>query len=107
MARTKSSATKAMSKKSKKSHSSKRGSIDDNLRAVINAPTVRRLARRANAVRISGKIVDEVRKDALDQLKKIVTAAAIYAEHARRATLSAKDVEYALKNSLTLYGIKH
>lgn len=78
--------------------------LRDNIQG-ITKPAIRRLARRGGVKRISGLIYEEVRgvlKVFLeDQIKDAVT----YTEYARRKTVTALDVVYALKkNKRTLYG---
>ena len=70
----------------------------------ITKPAIRRLARRGGVKRISGLIYDETRsvlKTFLDGVVRAVT----YTEHAKRKTVTAMDVVYALKRQgRTLYG---
>lgn len=66
---------------------------------------IRRLARRGGIKRISDGVYSEVR-DFVDYfLNTIVKDSAIFAEHAKRKTITAMDVIYALKRSgRSLYG---
>lgn len=76
----------------------------DNLHG-ITKPAIRRLARRGGVKRISGKIYDEVRNVLKEFLTGVVKDAIIYMEHAKRKTVTATDVTYALKISgKTIYG---
>jgi histone H4 len=71
----------------------------------IRKPAIRRLARRAGVKRINGLIYDEVRGNLTVFLTAILKSAVIYAEHARRRTITAQDVVMALKrHGRTLYG---
>lgn len=66
---------------------------------------IRRLARRGGVKRIGDNVYGEVR-DFVDYfLNVVVKDAAVFAEHAKRRTISAMDVVYALKRSgRTIYG---
>jgi histone H4 len=88
----------------------------------ITKPAIRRLARRGGVKRISGLIYEETRgvlKIFLENVGRIVVYAVTsthpstqvirdsvtYTEHAKRKTVTALDVVYALKRSgRTLYG---
>lgn len=63
----------------------------------ITKPAIRRLARRGGVKRISGLIYEETRDVLKDFLEDVVKDAVTYAEHARRKTITAMDVVYALK----------
>ena len=71
----------------------------------ITKPAIRRLARRAGVKRISGLIYDETRTVLKVFVEKVIRDAVIYTQHARRKTVTAMDVVYALKRQgRTLYG---
>lgn len=71
----------------------------------ITKPAIRRLARRGGVKRISGLIYEEARHVLKSYLEKIIGDAIVYTEHAKRRTVTAMDVMYALKrNGKTLYG---
>ena len=71
----------------------------------INRNAIRRLARRGGVKRISGLIYEEVRGVLKDFLEKTIRDAVTYTDHARRKTVTAMDVVYALKRQgRTLYG---
>ena len=71
----------------------------------ITKPAIRRLARRGGVKRISGLIYEETRGVLKVFLEKVIQDAVKYTEHARRKTVTAMDVVYALKrNGRTLYG---
>jgi histone H4 len=71
----------------------------------ITKPAIRRLARRGGVKRISGLIYEETRDILKTFLQGIIREAAVYTEHARRKTLTAMDVIYALKRrGHPLYG---
>lgn len=74
-------------------------------RANITRGGIRRLARRGGVKRVSDEIYDEVR-DFVDYFLGIVVKdATVYCENAKRRTISAMDIVYALKKSgRTLYG---
>ncbi|KFK43090.1 hypothetical protein AALP_AA1G078100 [Arabis alpina] len=67
--------------------------------------TIRRLARRGGVKRISGLIYEETRGVLKIFLENVIRDAVTYTEHARRKTVTAMDVVYALKRQgRTLYG---
>ncbi|KAI0272748.1 histone-fold-containing protein [Gloeopeniophorella convolvens] len=69
--------------------------LRDNIQG-ITKPAIRRLARRGGVKRISGLIYEETRGH---------SDSVTYTEHAKRKTVTALDVVYALKRSgRTLYG---
>jgi len=71
----------------------------------ITKPAIRRLARRGGVKRISGQIYDETRGVLKVFLENVIRDAVTYTEHARRKTVTAMDVVYALKRQgRTLYG---
>jgi histone H4 len=71
----------------------------------ITKPAIRRLARRGGVKRISSLIYDETRNVLKAFLENVVRDAVTYTEHAKRKTVTALDVIYALKRQgKTLYG---
>jgi len=71
----------------------------------ITKPAIRRLARRGGVKRISSLIYDETRNVLKNFLENIVKDAVTYTEHAKRKTVTALDVVYALKRQgRTIYG---
>ena len=70
--------------------------IRDNIQG-ITKPAIRRLARRGGVKRISGLIYEEARGVLKSFLEHTVRDAVTYTEHARRKTVTAMDVVYALK----------
>ena len=83
----------------------KRDAIKKSERSTMTRGGLRRLARRGGVKRISDGIYNDTR-DFVDYfLNEVVKGAAIFAEHARRKTITAMDVVYALKrNGRVLYG---
>ena len=78
--------------------------LRDNIKG-ITKPAIRRLARRGGVKRISGLIYEETRCVVKEFLKDIIKDTVTYTEHARRKTVTAMDVLYALKRKgHTLYG---
>ena len=93
----------------------------DNIQG-ITKPAIRRLARRGGVKRISGLIYEETRavlKNFLEGVRdhsfcvilvadptlQVIRDSVTYTEHAKRKTVTALDVVYALKRSgRTLYG---
>nr|XP_039250926.1 LOW QUALITY PROTEIN: histone H4-like [Styela clava] len=72
----------------------------------ITKPAIRRLARRGGGVkRISGIIYEETRGDLKVFLENVIRDAVTYTEHAKKKTVTALDVVYALKRQgRILYG---
>jgi histone H4 len=71
----------------------------------ITKPAIRRLARRGGVKRISFYIYDYTRDVLKGFLSGVVKDAITYTEHAKRKTVTAMDVVYALKRQgRTLYG---
>ena len=78
--------------------------LRDNIQG-ITKPAIRRLARRGGVKRISGLIYDETRGVLKVFLENVIRDSVTYTEHARRKTVTAMDVVYALKRQgRTLYG---
>merc|ERR1712196_527033 len=74
----------------------------------ITKPARRRLCRRGGVKRISSFIYDDTRAVLRSFLEQVVRDAVTYTEHARRKTVTAMDVVYALKRQgRTLYGFGH
>ena len=68
-------------------------------------PAIRRLARRGGVKRISSLIYEETRNVLRSFLENVVRDSVTYTEHAKRKTVTALDVVYALKRQgRTLYG---
>ena len=71
----------------------------------ITKPAIRRLARRGGVKRISSLIYDETRVVLRNFLENVIRDSVTYTEHAKRKTVTALDVVYALKRQgRTLYG---
>jgi len=71
----------------------------------ITKPAIRRLARRGGVKRISTFIYDDSRAVLKNFLESVVRDSVTYTEHAKRKTVTALDVVYALKRQgRTLYG---
>ena len=78
--------------------------LRDNIQG-ITKPAIRRLARRGGVKRIGGLIYEETRGVLKVFLENVIRDAVTYTEHARRKTVTAMDVVYALKRQgRTLYG---
>ncbi|XP_055487172.1 histone H3-like centromeric protein A [Leucoraja erinacea] len=78
--------------------------LRDNIQG-ITKPAIRRLARRGGVKRISGLIYEETRGVLKVFLENVSRDAVTYTEHAKRKTVTAMDVVYALKRQgRTLYG---
>lgn len=71
----------------------------------VTKPAIRRLARRGGVKRIAGLVYEETRGVLKVFVENIMKDAVTYTDHARRRTVTAMDVVYALKrNGRTLYG---
>jgi len=78
--------------------------LRDNIQG-ITKPAIRRLARRGGVKRISGLVYEETRVVLKQFLEKLIHNSVLYMEHAKRKTVTASDVVYALKQQgMTLYG---
>ena len=78
--------------------------LRDNIQG-ISKPAIRRLARRGGVMRISGLIYEETRGVLKVFLENVIRDSITYTEHAKRKTVTAMDVVYALKKQgRTLYG---
>ncbi|KAG6491947.1 hypothetical protein ZIOFF_046888 [Zingiber officinale] len=79
--------------------------LRDNIQG-ITKPAIRRLARRGGVKRISGLIYEETRGVLKIFLENVIRDAVTYTEHARRKTVTAMDVVYALKrqDDTAMYG---
>jgi histone H3/H4 len=81
--------------------------LRDNIQG-ITKPAIRRLARRGGVKRIAGLIYEETRGVLKVFLENVIRDAVTYTEHARRKTVTALDVVYALqRQGRTLYGFGH
>ncbi|XDV19402.1 hypothetical protein PO909_024878 [Leuciscus waleckii] len=69
--------------------------LRDNIQG-ITKPAIRRLARRGGVKRISGLIYEETRGVLKVFLENVIPDAVTYTEHAKRKTVTAMDVVYAL-----------
>jgi len=71
----------------------------------ITKPAIRRLCRRGGIKRIGGHMYQETRAILKAWLENVLRDSLTYCTHARRKTLTATDVVYALKRQgQTLYG---
>ena len=71
----------------------------------ITKPAIRRLARRGGVKRISSLVYDETRAVFRSFLENVIRDSVTYTEHAKRKTVTALDIVYALKRQgRTLYG---
>ena len=71
----------------------------------ITKPAIRRLARRGGVKRISALIYEETRNVLKMFVENVVRDSVTYTEHARRKTVTAMDVVYALKRQgRSIYG---
>jgi histone H3/H4 len=78
--------------------------LRDNIDGISKA-AIRRLARRGGVKRLSGLIYEETRGVLKVFLQNLIHDAVVYTNHARRRTVTAMDVVYALKRQgKTLYG---
>ena len=71
----------------------------------ITKPAIRRLARRGGVKRINSLIYEETRTVLKQFMEQVIRDSVTYTEHAKRKTVTAMDVVYALKRQgRTLYG---
>jgi histone H4 len=71
----------------------------------VTKPAIRRLARRGGVKRISSLIYDEARHVLKLFLESVIRDSITYTEHAKRKTVTALDIVYALKRQgKTIYG---
>jgi histone H4 len=78
--------------------------IRDNIQGITKS-AIRRLARRAGVLRISGLVYHETRAVLRTFSAALVRDAVIYTEHGKRKTVTGMDVIYALKRQgRVLYG---
>ncbi|ETO80929.1 hypothetical protein F441_19362, partial [Phytophthora nicotianae CJ01A1] len=74
----------------------------------ISKKSIRRLARRAGVIRMSGLVFDHTRAVLKVFVTNLLRDAVVYTQHANRKTISTMDVIYALKRQgRLLYGIEH
>ena len=70
----------------------------------VTKPAIRRLVRRVGVKRISALIYDEARIVLKNFLENVIRDSVTYCKHAKRKTVTALDVVYALKRQgRTLY----
>ena len=71
----------------------------------ISKADIRRLARRGGVKRISSLVYEQVRETLKTFLTSVISDATIYTEYAKRKTMTAMYVTYALKKQgRTMYG---
>lgn len=76
----------------------------DNIKGVTN-PAIRRLARRGGVKRISEPVYNDTRYVLKSFLENVIKDAVTYTEYAKRKTVTALDVVYALKKQgRVIYG---
>lgn len=81
--------------------------VQENIQG-ITKPAIRRMARRGGVKRLSGLVYDESRRSLRVFLEQVVKDSTLYCEHAKRKTVTALDVVYALKRQgRTIYGFGH
>ena len=71
----------------------------------MTKPAIRRLARRAGVMRISGVVSEDINSALKFFLTDVIHDAVAYTEYSRRKTVSVRDIIFALKRqNETLYG---
>ena len=79
--------------------------LRDHIISPLRKPEIRRLARRGGVKRISGLIYEEIRGVVKIFLENVLRDAISYTEHAKRKTVTAMDIVYALKRQgRSIYG---
>lgn len=74
----------------------------------VTKPAIRRLCRRSGVKRINGLVYEETRGNCKAWLENVLKDTIAYTEHARRSTVTAMDVVYALKrHGQVLYGFNN
>lgn len=74
--------------------------------ANLTKPAIRRLARRGGVKRISSFVYDDINTTIKQYLRPLIQDSIVYAEHAKRKTMTVMDVLYALKKRGTpVYGV--
>ncbi|KAF5140464.1 histone h4 [Vairimorpha ceranae] len=63
----------------------------------ISKPAIRRLARRAGVSRVGSGCFNEIRVAAKSYMTGIISYSFVYANHAKRKTITCSDVLYSLK----------
>lgn len=72
---------------------------------IVKPATIRRLARSGGLKKLSKLVIEEARHALKTYLKVVIHAAAMHAEHPHRNTVTASDVQHALKlHGHTVYG---
>ena len=95
---------KGFGKLGNKRHNATKKNIKDTIMG-ITKPAIRRLARRGGVKRISSLIYEESRNVLRVFLENVIRDSVTYTEHAKRKTVTALDVVYALKRQgRTIYG---
>ena len=95
---------KGFGKLGAKRHTATKKNIKDTIMG-ITKPAIRRLARRGGVKRISSLIYEESRNVLRVFLENVIRDSVTYTEHAKRKTVTALDVVYALKRQgRTIYG---
>lgn len=95
-----------MTGRGKRGNKRHRRVLCDNIRG-IKKSDIRRLARRGGVKRISGLTYECIRDILKIFLENVIRDAVIYTLYAKRKTITAKDVVYALKHQgRTLYGFE-
>lgn len=85
-------------------HKRHRKSIMDPIQG-ITKPSIRRIARRGGVKRLSGEVYDGARETLKSFIENVLRDSIAYTEHAKRKTVTAMDIVYALKRQgRTLYG---
>nr|XP_005288866.1 histone H4-like [Chrysemys picta bellii] len=80
--------------------------LQDNIQGIMK-PAISRLARSGGVKCILGLIYEETRGVLKVFLENVIRDAVTYTEHAKRKTMTAMDVVYALKcQGCTLYGFR-
>lgn len=75
----------------------------DNLQGISNG-AIKRLARRGGVKRISGLVYEETRKTLRIFLEEVIRDAVLYTTHARRSTVTPRDIVLALqRQGRTMY----
>ena len=75
----------------------KKKNVDDS--ECVTKPVIQRLVLKGGAKRMSGLIYDEIRSIIKERMLDVMMDAAVYADSAKRSTVSINDITHALQRS--------
>lgn len=103
-AKKKANKKKGRKNEEKKTVRQKRSKLKDSVRGITKG-SIKRIMRRAGVKRASGVVFNDVRQSMKNFVENLVQKASHYAQHAKRNTITAKDVVHACRSQgKMLYG---